>query len=426
MVGKSLTNDPLGVYISIPFCKAKCTYCNFASDVFGMERLQAYVDQVCGEIRSVRTRSNQIGAALPQAVDTIFFGGGTPSLLSAAQVRQIFEALHAQFCVAPDAEITLECAPGQLAEESFEELQRHGLNRISLGVQSFSDAESRAVGRLHTRASCLAEIDRLRTAGIPNLNIDLIVGLPHQTATSYRESVELAIASGVPHISMYMLEVDDGSRLGRELLAEGSRYSADTVPSDDVTADWCGLACDWLATAGVYQYEISNFARDGFGSRHNLKYWQRQPYIGFGVDAHSMLRTASGAVRFANTSELDRYLQPVGLDSQENKLDSSAFKFMSSPPKQEPILEVIGPDQAFEESLFLGLRLNEGVDLNGLRREFGESRLDALADALREVEEAGLLERNAVSVRLTARGRIASNEVFGRLLSVPAHVAATD
>ena len=207
-----------------------------------------------------------------------------------------------------DAEITLECAPGQLSDETLDELLRQGMNRISFGVQSFVDRETAAVGRLHTQQQCEAEIARVRAAGVEEINIDLIAGLPHQTAQSWQYSVEQAIASGAPHVSVYMLEVDEESRLGREMLEQGTRYSASAVPSEDETADWYQQACAALDAAGVQQYEISNFARPGHRSRHNLKYWQRQPYVGFGLDAHSMLPTGTGAVRFANTSDLDEYL----------------------------------------------------------------------------------------------------------------------
>ena len=191
-----------------------------------------------------------------------------------------------EFAVAADAEVTLECAPGQLSEETLEELLRQGMNRMSFGVQSFVDAEAKAVGRLHTREMCLAEILRLRAPGVANLNVDLIVGLPGQTAESWRESVNVALESDVPHISMYMLEVDEDSRLGREMLSAGAKYGAGEVPSEDAMAEWYGAACEWLAAAGVRQYEISNFARAGLESRHNRKYWRREPFVGFGLFAN--------------------------------------------------------------------------------------------------------------------------------------------
>jgi oxygen-independent coproporphyrinogen-3 oxidase len=402
--------DSLGVYISVPFCRAKCTYCNFASGVFGAERMERYVERVCAEIRVARARVEGLGpdVELPAHVDTVFFGGGTPSLLSAEQMRRIFAALHGEFAVDAGAEITLECAPGQLGEEVLEELLRQGMNRVSFGVQSFVDREAAGVGRLHTREMCLAEIARVRAMGVEEINVDLIVGLPQQTAESWRESVEVAIRSGVPHVSVYMLEVDGDSRLGREMLAEGARYGAGATPSEDETADWYGAACEWLEAAGIRQYEISNFARVGHASRHNVKYWRREPYVGFGLDAHSMLRCGGAdAVRWANSEDLDAYL---------GNGDSGGSRLDLLHQRTAPEVEIIGREQGFEEAMFLGLRMNVGVDLGALRREFGERIVREAVGALSDVEEAGLVERDGDWVRLTERGRMASNEVFGRLL----------
>jgi oxygen-independent coproporphyrinogen-3 oxidase len=399
---------PVGVYISVPFCKAKCTFCNFASGVFGAERMQLYVDRLCKEIRRSQSVTQNIAASLPRPVDTVYFGGGTPSLLSGQQFRQIFQHLRGEFELADDAEITLECAPGQLSDETLNELLQQGMNRISFGVQSFVDRETAAVGRLHTEQQCEAELGRVRAAGVDEINIDLIAGLPHQTADSWLYSVERAIASGAPHLSVYMLEVDDESRLGREMLEQGTRYGAASVPTEDDTADWYQQACAAFRAVGVQQYEISNFARPGHHSRHNLKYWLRQPYIGFGLDAHSMLPTGTGAVRFANTSDLDEYLGSAA---------PTPFRLLeSASPPAAPEFDIIGHDEAFEESLFLGLRLNEGIDLNRLRNQFGDALLDDSMPAFLEARDAGLLELNSDSMRLTAHGRLVSNEVFSRLL----------
>jgi oxygen-independent coproporphyrinogen-3 oxidase len=399
---------PVGIYISVPFCKAKCTFCNFASGVFGAERMKQYVDRLCDEVRAVRKAAQNLTASLPPAVDTIYFGGGTPSLLSAQQFRQIFENLRGEFDIADDAETTLECAPGQLSSETLDELLQLGMNRISFGVQSFVDRETAAVGRLHTQQQCEAELARVRAAGVQEINIDLIAGLPHQTDQSWQYSVERAVASGAPHVSVYLLEVDDESRLGREMLEKGTRYSASAVPGEDESAEWYQWACAALHAAGVHQYEISNFAREGHRSRHNLKYWQRQPYLGFGLDAHSMLVAGRNAVRFANTSDLDEYL---------GNAVTTPFRLLESAQSTAARdVDIIGRDAAFEESVFLGLRLNEGVDLKSLRGQFGEDMLRDAMPALLEVRDAGLLELNADRMRLTAHGRLVSNEVFSRLL----------
>jgi oxygen-independent coproporphyrinogen III oxidase len=408
-----VTKSTVGVYISVPFCKAKCTFCNFASGVFSSDRMQSYVDRLCREIRGARIDAKRLGATLDRSVDSVYFGGGTPSLLSPEQFRQIFKALRSEYNLAGEAEITLECAPGQLADETLGELLRQGMNRISFGVQSFVDRESAAVGRLHTEQQCWAEIARLRAAGVAEMNIDLIAGLPHQTEQSWRYSVEQAIASDVPHVSVYMLEVDEESRLGKEMLANGTRYHASAAPSDDDAAAWYQQACEAFDAVGLRQYEISNFARNGHASRHNLKYWKRQPYIGFGLDAHSMLNAGATAVRFANTSNLDTYLGDASAAGPFEIVSQAKDSYGTE-------ADIIGREEAFEESLFLGLRLNEGVVLNSLRSEFGDVMLEDVMPALLDVRDAGLLEMDSGLIRLTARGRMVSNEVFSRLLHASA------
>jgi oxygen-independent coproporphyrinogen III oxidase len=402
-------NDSLGVYISVPFCKAKCTFCNFASDVFADERLQGYVDRLTSEIRESKTTAARRSADLPHSVDTVYFGGGTPSLLSSHHVTRIFAALRGEFDVADDAEITLECAPGQLDDKSLEEFLRRGMSRVSLGVQSFVDRETAAVGRLHKQETCEAEILRLRSFGIEEINIDLIAGLPHQTETSWRYSVEKTIETGAPHVCVYMLEVDEDSRLGKEILAQGRKYHASYVPNDDSIAAWYEMACEMLETARVQQYEISNFAREGHRSRHNLKYWKRQPYIGFGLDAHSMLRTENGSLRFANTDDLDEYL---AVETKDNPFVMLPRADSSSGAEAD----ILGRQESFEESIFLGLRLNEGIHLNGLRESYGGPLVQSVMPSVIEACDAGLLVLHQDTVRLTARGRMASNEVFARLL----------
>ncbi len=312
---------PLGLYISVPFCRTKCSFCNFASGVFSRPLLERYVAHLERELRRAEQIAAQLGGRFERRVDSIYLGGGTPSILAPEQLKRIFTSIGAAFAVEPGAEITVECAPGTLTPEVVSALTSCGVNRVSLGAQSFVDQEARAVGRLHTCAILLDDIRRLRDAGVSEISIDLIAGLPHQTAQSWRYSLAETVAAAVPHVSVYMLEVDEDSRLGRELIAGGTRYHAHHVPDEDLTADLYSLACEELAAAGIRQYEISNFARGlradgGFpahASRHNLKYWLRQPYMGFGVDAHSMLpaREAASphsAVRFATSDELEALL----------------------------------------------------------------------------------------------------------------------
>ena len=399
---------PVGLYISVPFCRTKCSYCNFASDVFSKSAYENYVVRVLEDIAHSRPLASELGCRLENTADSIYLGGGTPSILDGSQLLRMFTAVRDQFEVTPGAEITVECAPGTLTPALIEGLLQCGVNRVSLGVQSFVDQEAQSVGRLHKRSTVLEEIGRLREAGLANINIDLIAGLPHQTEESWVFSVSETMATGVPHASVYMLEVDDDSRLGRELIAGGARYHAHFVPDDDATADFYQQACEMLAAADIAQYEISNFARVGLGafggeaqdnqSRHNLKYWTRQPYIGFGVDAHSMLPTRQRnelhqAVRFATPDSLDAYMNR-GLHS----------------------VTPVSMQAAIEESFFLGLRLNRGVDLERLRADIH----DAVAPwetAIEQCLQEGLLEQQGSTLRLTGRGRLLSNEVFARFLA---------
>jgi len=285
---------PLGLYISVPFCRSKCSYCNFASDVFSSTIFQRYIDRVCADIFGSAEISEEMGGISDRAIDSVYLGGGTPTVLDIAELERLFVTISQNFDAQPGAEITVECAPGTLTPALLDLLRRCDVNRVSLGAQSFIDQESRSVGRLHTQTTVIGDIARLRSAGIENINIDLIAGLPYQTLESWNLSLSHVIDSGVPHVSVYMLEIDEDSRLGRELIAGGTRYHAHFVPDEDVTADLYETGCERLDNAGVHQYEISNFARTGHESRHNLKYWTRQPYLGFGVDAHSMLAAKAG------------------------------------------------------------------------------------------------------------------------------------
>jgi oxygen-independent coproporphyrinogen-3 oxidase len=388
---------PLGLYISVPFCRTKCTYCNFASDVFSKAVFQRYVDHICEDIAQAPSTAEQMGGLLDRTVDSVYFGGGTPTILDLSQLERLFVTIWQNFDIQSDAEITVECAPGTLSAPVIEVFRRHRVNRVSLGVQSFVDQEASSVGRLHNRSTVLDDITRLRDAGISDLNLDLIAGLPHQTAQSWDFSLEQVIATQVPHVSIYMLEVDDDSRLGRELIAGGKKYHAHFVPDEDLTANMYETACARLHTVGIHQYEISNFARPGSESRHNLKYWTRQPYFGFGVDAHSMLATPNQheAFRFSSPDTLEQYV--AGASTSPTPIDHQA---------------------ALEETFFLGLRLNRGVDLDDVANDFGPKDVSSLAPVIDELVQAALLKREGSVIRLTARGRLLSNEVFERFLAV--------
>jgi oxygen-independent coproporphyrinogen-3 oxidase len=264
--------------------------------------------------------------------------------------------------------------------------------------RAFVDQEAASVGRLHDRQRVLDDLARLRAAGIININVDLIAGLPHQTVDSWAFSVEQVIASEAPHASVYMLEVDEDSRLGRELIAGGTRYHAHFVPDEDVTADLYSMACERLEAAGVWHYEISNFARPGYESRHNLKYWTRQPYLGFGVDAHSMLPFAEDrleAVRFSTPDSLEAYVAEGPLNRTE--VSSAA---------------------ALEETFFLGLRLTRGVDLRQAAAKFGDEAIAGFSETIADCVRMGLMQQEGDAIRLTPRGRLLSNEVFERFVSI--------
>ncbi len=386
--------NSLGIYISVPFCRAKCTYCNFASGVSSVGAHEQYVARVCGEMRSLRSRLGE--AAVPEQVDSIYLGGGTPSVLSPALLGELAQALRQEFVITPGAEITLECAPGQLDDPGLSAMLAFGVNRLSFGVQSLIDREAAATGRFHTRAVVLRDLERVRSAGLDNLSIDLIAGMPHQTADSWQESLTVLAATGVEHASVYMLEIDEDSRLGRELLAGGFRYHAQTVPSEELTADLYETAIDFLGAHGLRQYEISNFARGESLSRHNLKYWRRQPYLGFGLDAHSMLRTGDGsALRFSSTADLSEYLRG---DSQQE-------------------MRRLSLSEELEEAWFLGLRLQRGVRWQELATEFGHGKVDAFRPVVRELCQMNLLTDDWATVRLTRRGILFSNEVFAQFLT---------
>jgi len=315
-------------------------------------------------------------------------------------LERLFVTISQNFHLTANAEITVECAPGTLSDSMIAVLMRCGVNRVSLGVQSFVDQEARSVGRLHTRAVVLDDITRLRGAGISNINVDLIAGLPHQSMASWLTSIEDAIHSDAPHVSVYMLEVDEDSRLGRELIAGGTKYHAHFVPDEDLTADLYEAACERLHSAGIEQYEISNFAKAGKLSLHNLKYWLRKPYLGLGVDAHSMLFARDAnlrAVRFSMPDSVDGYMR----GSHQEKTAGSATAFL-------------------QEAFFLGLRLNQGVDIQELRQEFGNAAVDAHTEAIADLVELKLLQSEGERIFLTPRGRLLSNEVFQRFLSASA------
>jgi oxygen-independent coproporphyrinogen-3 oxidase len=387
--------ETLGVYISVPFCRSKCTYCNFASGVFPESYHERYIERIIADIGDCGKFAGRLSADVPKTVDSIYLGGGTPSILAPWLLRRLFGALRTEFDFIDQPEITLECAPGQIEDDVLEAMVECGVNRVSFGVQTFTDREAAVTGRLHTRRTALRDIERVRNAGVRSVNVDLIAGLPHQTADSWRESLDTLVTTEVDHASIYMLEVDEDSRLGRELMEGGDRYHAGSVPSDDQVADFYTEAIEVLSCSGLSQYEISNFARASAASIHNQKYWLRQPYIGFGLDAHSMLRTGGlGAVRFQSGDDLQAFLKGAGVAD----------------------IHPVSTQQAIEEAWFLGLRLTEGVSMLDLEREFGAKEIQGYRDLLQALSHEGLVHLSGVRVSLTERGRLLANDVFEQFI----------
>ena len=444
----------LGIYVQVPFCQTKCTYCNFHTGVVSSARFSPYGAAVCREIKEHRELLKAAGVEWPgrlgrsdaaplqrksetprevgrrpdsprgagQApgeldgesslvVDTVYIGGGTPSLLEPAQLQNILEAIRETFRLDREshslsmkesgielpysktqiAEVTLEADPETVEAGKAAAWFETGINRVSFGVQSFVDKELSAAGRMHRRADVYRAVPILRDAGIRNISMDLIAGLPHQTRESWGQSLEELLELAPEHVSVYLLEVDEGSRLGKELLQGGLRYSAGAVPSDDEMAEFYETACEKLSAAGYHHYEISNWAKPGFESRHNLKYWRREPYLGFGAGAHSF----SGTERWANAHDAAEYVDAI----ESGRL----------PAEQH---EVVTAERALEEELFLGLRQLDGIDVSRIEREYGV----ALAGRFEPLAEAGLVERNGNVVRLAERKLSVSNEVFVELM----------
>src|SRR5947207_2913427 len=394
----------LGIYVQVPFCQTKCTYCNFHTGVVASSRFAPYVEAVCGEIREHRDllRAAGVGEDLAEkahsqewrcheaVLDTVYIGGGTPSLLDPAQLQNILDAIRETFAGSLE-EVTLEADPETVEEEKAAAWVRAGINRVSFGVQSFSDKELKAAGRMHRRTDIYRAVPILREAGIRNISFDLIAGLPHQTKDSWKQSLAQLISLEPEHVSVYLLEVDEGSRLGQALLTGSGQYSAGAVPSEDEMAEFYEMARAALGAAGYRHYEISNWAKPGFASKHNLKYWRREPYLGFGAGAHSF----SGRQRWANAHDAAAYVRAI----ESGRL-----------PLEQ--LETVTGEQALDEELFLGLRQLDGIDVGRIEREYGVT----LGGRLEPLAAAGLLEREGDVVRLAEEKLSVSNEVFVELM----------
>jgi len=351
-----------GAYISYPFCTQKCTFCNFASDVYSRDIRERYEAALLDEIRAHRWRWQP---------ETAYFGGGTPSLMADGLLRKLMDALPG-VCL---RETTLECAPGTITSDSARAWLACGINRVSLGVQSFVTKELRQVGRRHSAATVETEVKLLRDSNLSNINIDLIAGLPGQTWDSWEGSLDWIERLAPAHVSVYIFEVDEESRLGSEVILGGRRYGANRVPDDGLVAEFYERAVARLEVLGIRRYEISNFARPGCESRHNLKYWKLEPYAGFGLDAHSF----DGVHRWSNSESIDAYL---GKRPAERTLSNSS-----------------------EEHFFIGLRLAEGIEPT-------PEEWRRFARPIEKWTSSGMLRKEGPRLRLDSKAVLVSNEIL--------------
>jgi oxygen-independent coproporphyrinogen-3 oxidase len=379
-----MSESTFGIYIHIPFCRSRCNYCHFVTRPLEAAVAERYILALNRELEEFFS-GRQAGSA-----DTVYFGGGTPSIVPAEHIASALSTCRRLADIAREAEITLEANPGTLTRDKVRAYRSMGVNRISMGAQTFDDGELEAIGRVHTAGQVHETVELLRSEGIANLNLDLMVGLPGQTPRRWTANLEHMKRLEPSHISIYMLDLDSHSPLYHRI-AKGELQ----VPDEDQVADWYLEAIEYFERHGYIQYEISNLARPGFESRHNLKYWLRKPVLGFGVASHSY----DGARRYAAKSNLNSYLESI--ESEGRAIDWE---------------KAVDPDEALGETIFLGLRLREGLDWNALRDVYGTDRLTRYEGVLSEMSEHGLLRRRDSVVQLTSKGMLLSNEVFQRFV----------
>ena len=367
----------LGLYVHVPFCSAICNYCNFNRGLFEAGLKDRYVDALIAEIR---------GAATYESADTVFFGGGTPSLLEPREIARIIAACRESFALAEGSEITLETNPETSSLERMEQFRAAGVNRVSFGVQSFREEELKRLGRIHTADRARAAVREARSAGIGNISLDLMMWLPQQTREHWSDSVESLIDVAPEHASLYLLELYPNAPLKEDMARAGW-----SLAPDDDAAEMYLWSMDRLERAGYWQYEISNVARAGREARHNLKYWRDGQWLGFGCGAHS---TRDG-VRWKNVSATEEYVTRVSagaaLRAEERRLS---------------------PRERMEDALFTGLRLTEGVDLTDVRHRYGVDVMAAYGESLAPHLASGLLVREGDRLRLTRSGMLLANEIL--------------
>ena len=374
---------PAGVYLHFPFCAAKCGYCDFASIAGRDDRIAPYLDALEREILDF-----QPGA--PSVADTLYFGGGTPSRMTAAQVGRLVRAVRERFDLESGAEISLEANPESLSATKLEGYREAGVDRVSVGIQSLDDRVLAAAGRLHDARGGKDAVALARGAGLRSVALDLIAGLPGEDLDSWGRTVREAAALGPDHVSVYLLETDKDTPLARAL-----RAGTTDAPDDDAVAAAYETTVAALEEAGLAGYEISNFARPGHESRHNLKYWTDAPYVGFGAGAHGYYR----GERRANVKEVDLYVERIGAG-------------------EDPVASREGYDagRRVREALILGLRTASGVDLDVLSAAYGIDLAGEFRESWERAEGAGVLERRGARATLTSFGRLRCNELFAELI----------
>jgi putative oxygen-independent coproporphyrinogen III oxidase len=389
----------LGIYVQIPFCASKCSFCNFTSKVAHRDAYWSYARAICKEIESLSAAYEPAGidpGLLELDVDTVYFGGGTPTVLGIERLQGIVTSLRRHFQFAGDGEFTLEVTPGSADAAFLAQLQRLGVNRLSVGAQSFADAELRAAGRLHSAAETRRLVELARLQGFTNISLDLIAGLPYQTEQSWEASMQAALDLSPQHISVYLFEIDEKSRLGREVLQGGNRYHAKSVPDDGFMAGAYERARHLLRREGYAQYEISNFSLPGFESVHNRKYWRMEPYVGLGAGAHSFdLRC-----RWQNEADVGKYGARLARG-------------------ESPIVDRrrLSPAGQIEEFFFLGLRQLGGVRLADACDRWGRARIEPWAKKILRLEKDGWVEKAGDRVRLAERALLVSNEIFQEFIA---------
>ena len=374
--GKGRILELFGLYVHVPFCSAICNYCNFNRGLFDPALKARYVQALLLEIQRAGN----------EAADTIYFGGGTPSLLEPDEIARIIAACRAAFDVTGDAEITLEANPESVDQARLAALRAAGVNRLSFGVQSFRDPELRRLSRLHTADRARAAVSEARAAGFDNLSLDLMMWLPEQQVTEWLESVDAAIALAPAHLSLYLLEVYPNAPLKDDMAR--ARWSQ--APDDDAAVMYLA-AMDRLDASGYEQYEISNVAQPGRRSRHNIKYWQDGEWLGFGCGAHSTRR----GVRWKNVSSTDEYVRRL------EQFESPAIDHRA-----------LSPGEHLGDVLFTGLRLTEGVNVDAIRTAYGVDVWARYGAALEPFLQAGLLRRDGPRLWLTRQGMLLANEVM--------------